>query len=447
MKGIIILIFLITTQLAFAAAVPLTEFQARRKAIMEKIPDGILLLHSRSNLKRDDESGFKQDPTFYYFTGLENAESCILAIDGVAKQSVLFIPQKFSGVAGVMKRPFLPPDHDSLLIERIVGWDDFIPYIERKKAASTPPILYFDDNGYGGFISHESNPVGMKPIDNPALLWKQAVAALWSGETKSASEPIQQIRSIKSTAEIHSLRSAAKVSVQALLTALSTLKPGIPQRNVEAAVVSQCLTAGGQGPSFWPWIMTGPNSAFPAPFESFADYRHLNRTMESGEVVRVDIGCEFDHYQGDVGRTAPVSGRFDDGQKETWELLVRAYKAGLATIRDGVKSSDVLDVFKAEIAKSESSVKTPLAKRAIEILSTPEGSKYCQIHGIGLEPAEGGPDTLHTNMVIDFEPIFSVDGQGFYLEDMILVTPTGNEVLTSGLPYSADEIENSFKAR
>src|SRR5262249_37012746 len=274
----------------------------------------------------------------------------------------------------------------------------------------------------------------------------QAVAALWGGsEIKSASAEIGELRSIKSSAEIDALRNVGKASAQALLAALREMKPGLPQRKVEAAVVSECIAQGGEGPSFWPWIMTGPNSAFPAPFESFADYRHLNRTMQAGEVARVDIGCEVDHYQGDVGRTAPVSGHFDDGQRETWELLVRAYKAGLAKIRDGVKTSDVLDAFRAEITKSEASVKTPLAKEAIEVLSTPEGFQYVQIHGIGLEPAEGAIETLRKGMVVDFEPIFSVDYQGFYLEDMILVTSAGNEIMTIGLPYSADEIEKSMQ--
>src|SRR5215469_8498877 len=67
------------------------EFQARRKAAIEKIPDGIILLHSYSGLKHWEESGFHQDSSFYYFTGLSNIHSAILALDGQKKECWLFI--------------------------------------------------------------------------------------------------------------------------------------------------------------------------------------------------------------------------------------------------------------------------------------------------------------------------------------------------------------------
>ena len=84
---------------------------------------------------------------------------------------------------------------------------------------------------------------------------------------------------------------------------------------------------------------------------------------------------------------------------------------------------------------------TPLGKKAAELLLGKDGLVWWEIHGVGLDSAEGMPDTLRAGMTVDFEPIFSVEGQGFYLEDMILVTPTGYEILTPGLPYTADEIE------
>jgi Xaa-Pro aminopeptidase len=189
--------------------------------------------------------------------------------------------------------------------------------------------------------------------------------------------------------------------------------------------------------------MAGPTSAFPAPFESLADYRHLNRRMQSGEVVRVDVGCDVDHYRGDVGRTVPVSGRFDAGQRETWELLIGAYRAGLAKFRDGVRRDDVFAASLAEIGRRRPALSTALGRKAAEALLAPDGFKHWQAHGVGLEAAEGMPEILRAGMVLAFEPIFSVEGQGFYLEDMVLVTKDGHEILTPGLPYSADEIERA----
>src|SRR6202034_402314 len=70
------------------------EFQARRKAALEKVPDGMLLLRTAWGLKHWDASGFHQDPSFYYSTGLATAHGAILARDGTKKESWLFVPRR-----------------------------------------------------------------------------------------------------------------------------------------------------------------------------------------------------------------------------------------------------------------------------------------------------------------------------------------------------------------
>lgn len=236
----------------------------------------------------------------------------------------------------------------------------------------------------------------------------------------------------------------AAASATALVAGLHRFKPGGRQRDVEAAVVEACVRHG-DGVSFWPWAMSGPNAAFPTPFTSFTDPRHLDRVMQAGEVVRLDIGCQVDHYQGDVGRTAPVSGVFTAGQSEVVDLLVAAYRAGLAVLRDGTTVPAVIQASVAEVARRQAALRTALGKEAAAVITRPDGIPFWQLHGIGLEGAEEVPDTLHAGMTIDYEPIFVVDGQGFYMEDMILVTPTGCEILTKGLPYTAAEIERVMR--
>ena len=76
---------------------------------------------------------------------------------------------------------------------------------------------------------------------------------------------------------------------------------------------------------------------------------------------------------------------------------------------------------------------------------SPEATQFWQIHHVGLESAEGRADTFRAGQVVALEPMMSVDGVGFYLEDMLLVTAAGTELLTAGLPYSADEIERAMR--
>jgi len=191
--------------------------------------------------------------------------------------------------------------------------------------------------------------------------------------------------------------------------------------------------------------MTGPNAAFPTPFTSFVDLHHLDRVMQAGEVARFDLGCQVDHYMGDVGRTIPVSGSFSPDQAEVVDLLVGVYRAGLATLRDGAPADGLLRASAAEAARRRDSMRTPLGRHAAALMATPDSLPFWQWHGIGLDDAEPLPPVLRAGMVLDYEPILVVDGQGFYMEDMILVTSTGYEILTAGLPNTAADIERAMR--
>jgi len=417
---------------------------------MKRLPDGIVLLHARSALVNQDQlltHGFHQDPSFYYFTGLPNAVGAILAVDGPARESWLFVPTELSGMAAVVRNPFIQAGTESvtrLMIEHVVRWDQFASYIDRRFSADPNLIFYTDDTGAFMFSpSPESNPPGLAPIEDSLLLWRNALVARWPKATiRSASKSIRNMRLVKSEAEIQVMRRVSKVSAGALLASLRKLRPGLPQRQVEAEIVGACMGLGGEGPSFWPLAATGPNSGVPMYLEALADYHHMNRVMGSGDLVHLDLGCEVDHYGGDVGRTVPVSGRFDPGQRETWELLVRAYQAGLATMRDGVRRQDVFAVSIREIERLANTVRNPLTKKAVAKLLGKDGTQLWYMHSSGIECCETEPEVLRSGMVVVFEPSVTVDGQGFYLEDMILITPSGYEILTAGLPYSADEIES-----
>ena len=190
--------------------------------------------------------------------------------------------------------------------------------------------------------------------------------------------------------------------------------------------------------------MSGDNAVFPHPFFSLARYDHLNREMLPGELVRLDVGCEWDHYQGDLGRTLPVSRHFNEEQRETWNIFVEAYRAGAKALRAGVTVDQVFEVWRTELMKHQSEANTVLAKHAIDLWTERKNVPFWQIHTTNLMAAyPSGP--LRAGTTINFEPIASVDGQGFFLEDMYLITSGGSELLTPGVPYSADEIEAAMR--
>lgn len=143
----------------------------------------------------------------------------------------------------------------------------------------------------------------------------------------------------------------------------------------------------------------------------------------------------------------PVSGRWTEGQRETWDLLVAGYRAGLETIRGGVTVEAVRTAFEAAVRWRLSALRTPLAQAAAVILLDRTQSPFWQIHGVGLEPGSFLGPMLRTGMVVALEPMFVVESQGLYLEDVLLVTDEGSELLTPTLPYTAREIEEVMASR
>ncbi len=421
--------------------VPVSEHAERRERLMASFPDGIFLLHARSTSSSLGEPSFKQDANFLYFTGLPNQPAAILALDGPRKETRLFVPEAPVLFGTRVDGASLAPGADSARahgLSRVEPWESFLPYI-RKRLSEGVPKLYTDEARSAEF---PGNPSTMRPVAGDKLLWRLSLEESLPGvEIASAESAIRGMRWAKSPSEVKVLREVARTSAAALMAGIRAVGVGKSQRTSEAAVVSACFEAGAVAPSFWPWTMSGRNAHLGNVVRSFFDYEHLNRELKEGELVRMDVGCALGHYEGDVGRTVPASGKFNADQRETLDLLVRAYRAGLAAMKGGVPLESVMERARSEVERARPSLASEYARRAAAHLIAAPLRATWHIHGVGLDGGETGTDTLEEGSVIAFEPMFSVDEDAYYMEDMILVTATGHEVLTRGLPYTAGEIE------
>ena len=414
-----------------------TVLRERRQRAAMTFPDGILLFHANSGLDLTAD-GFRQEPYFYYFTGLENTVAAVLAIDGKTGESWLFLPSHPPFLKSGLKPEVQPGTETAkrIGIEHVVDWSDMEQFFAAK-AGHSPPLYYAAD-----LSRFDDLPTKLLSAKSPkAPTWLQIILQRWPGfEAREASKRIQALMAVQSTDEIAALRSAAKATVTAVMAGMRAIRPGVSQRSVEAVVENTCWRVGAHGSAFWPWAMSGDNGVFPRPFTSLARYDHLDQTMRSGDLVRLDVGCEWEHYTGDLGRTVPVSGRYTDDQRETWNIFVAAYRAGAKELRDGVTVDRVFEAWQRELVSHRASAKSLLAQHAIESWSDRKNIPYWQVHTTNLVAAYPiGP--LREGTTINFEPIASVDGQGFFLEDMYLVTKDGAELLTPEVPYSAEDIE------
>jgi Xaa-Pro aminopeptidase len=423
---------------------------------MKKIPDGMIALHSVSGLKHWDESGFHQDASFYAFTGLTNARGAILVMDGTEGKSWLFV-MKRSGPFGSelwgdlrgLDAAAVDPGQESetaLKIDHVVPWDTFVSFVDSRGKSNPKLVLYIDSAGQTGEMSGNlSNPPGIAAIENPHMLWRDAIRQRWSDlEIKDAFPILDEVRWVKSAAELALLRKAASITAEGFWAGAHAIAPGKTQRQVEGEVIRACLNAGSDGASIWPWVRSGGYTMPATLFEAFADYRNMDRTMRTGEIVRLDLGCDFRMYKGDFGRTLPVSGRFDPGQRETMELLNGAYMAGVQAMTPGATPDQVRQAFGGYVESHAKDLHTPLAREAASgALKTP----MQPLHGLGVDMAEGTPKVFREGNVICYEPGLVAGDQTYFVEDTILITRNGREFLNPALPYAPSDIEREMAKR
>jgi Xaa-Pro aminopeptidase len=429
--GVVLLGFFAITH---AGAADRAELQERRLRAAKAFSDGVLLLHSHPAIDSAAD-GYREDPAFFYLTGLENAQPAILAIDGKSGESWLFIAE-IQIRDGAAESWALKPGGKSaehLGVEHVEDWSQLEKFL-------------YGRAGSGSKIYYQPTDAQLPPNlsagkDGREPGWVQMLQQKWPQlDFEPVGTKLFTLMAIQSPAEQEAIRKAAQATVRAVMAGIRSIAPGVSQRTVEIAVVQACWKAGANGVSFWPWAMAGENGVFPKPFESMVRYDHLDTTMKAGDLVRLDVGCECGHYQGDLGRTIPVSGKYSTEQREIWNLFVAAYQAGVKQLREGSTEDQVFEVWRKELLSHRGNVQSALAKQAIENWTERKNVPYWQMHTMNLE-AGFIDGALRPGMTIDFEPIASIGGQGYYLEDMFLITKDGAEKLTPGVPYSAGEIE------
>jgi Xaa-Pro aminopeptidase len=431
------------------------ELEGRRRRAANAFTDGILLVHARSAVDQAAD-GFRQDPAFFYFTGLENTSGAILAIDGQSRESWLFLPDR------ALYSKILTPEGsaDSLAvkqtgIENVVNWSELKSLLTRNGTSGSrlyyvaqhDALAELPPNITGRRTQHPAPDASdwTNPREMPS--WVVIIANTWpSLQIEEAGDRVYALMDVPSESEMISVRSAAKLTVTAVMAGLHAIAPGASQRTVETTIQVACWKAGGHGSVFWPWAMAGANSVYPRPHAAEVRYDHLDGLMQPGDLVRLNAGCEVDHYFGELGRTVPVSGRFSRDQRDLWTVFVAAYHAGVASLREGVTADLVFDAWRAGLLRQRPLTESALVKHAIDEWSTRGNVPYWQLYT--LNPVEGDVhEPLRVGTTVGFEPIASAGGQGYFLVDMFVIRKDGAELLTPGLPYSADEIETAMRPR
>jgi len=410
------------------------DFARRREQLMEKIPDGVVILVGAEIPAAARK--FRQDNTFYYFSGVEVPDALIM-IDGRRKRSLLFVPDETS--------KDIKEEARIAVGKEAAGEYKFDSVLSRSKFTETIgyTVLFSNPVVYLYMWPQETamtSPDGAlkrhaKRLNDPwdsrmpreidfVNLFKERFPTV---KVEDISEVIHDMRWIKDEKEIAVLRECGKIGAEGFNEAMKITRPGIYEYQVAAACDFIYQYRGQQNPAFFPIAASGERGLS-------WHYNANNHKLESGDVILLDYAPDYHYYVTDITRTWPVNGKFSKMQLKFYKCLVEAHKSIIAAMKPGITYADMQEIGKGVYEKHG------LGKYWFGYVG----------HLVGMAVHDVGPrhKPLEAGVVFNVEPIVEDKDKKihFRLEDTVVITETGAEVLTSGTPIEIEAIYALIKS-
>ena len=406
---------------------PPEEFVARRQQLAKVLQRGTLLMFSGTGPIPGVR--FRQDNDFYYLTGNESLNG-VLVMDAGSGASHLFLPKltaneiRFDG-GNWLEEADAAKKYGFASIQPLTALHEFLAR-RRSTPGSEQLWTRLSERDYVdkarsetavGVARRLNNPFAQHPTED-AVRAASLREQFPYYEMKDVSPHIDRLRMIKSPREIEILRYNGRISAEALKRGMLATAAGKYEYELEAEATYWMVKHGFQGAAYPAIVGSGPMG-------NQWHYDANGRQMKAGELVVMDYAGSLDYLTTDITRTWPVSGRFTDAQLKAYECVLEAQKAIIAAIKPGVERSVVRkiaeDIFK---------------KHGFDPRYAYSG------HYIGMSVHDVGDWNLpfEAGMVMAIEPIIDLPGLHIRIEDSVLVTPTGAEVLSSAVPKEAEEV-------
>jgi Xaa-Pro aminopeptidase len=413
------------------------EFMRRRATLMERAGDGLIVLFGETMPLPG--AHFHQGNDFYYLTGVEDPGAALILVPGT-KESYLFLPQQtpreeLMGGANLLKDSKAKEKTGFTEIYQVSFFDEYIG----RNLSRTGMILHLRlspadtiDNARSETLIFTARQARLHyndqiSIDNHRILkLKERFPA---AEVKDITPFIDAMRVIKSPEEIEVMRRNGRISAAGVQQAMLATRPGGYEYEIEAAAMHVVLKNGATGAAYPPIVGSGPNTCI-------LHYEKNERRVEDGELVLMDFGGLLDYMCMDISRTWPASGKFTKEQREVYEIALEIQKACIEAYRPGATNEDA-QKHVAEVMK----------KKGLD----PRGQRGGFGHYVGLCTHDVGPrmEKLQEGMVFAIEPGFYYPEKniGVRIEDTVLITKDGCEVLTKDVPKEIDEVEKLLSQR
>lgn len=427
-----------------------TEFSRRRKQLMDMMePNSIAILPAAPERvrSRDTEYHYRQDSDFLYLTGFEEPQAVMALIPGREHGSfVMFVRERNrereiwdgyrAGPEGACEQ--FDAD-DAFPIDDI---DDILPGLLEGRQR-----VYYAMGKDGEF-------------DKQVMEWINTIrakvrsGATPPGEFLDLSHLLHDMRLFKSAAEIRVMKEAADISAAAHIRAMKICEPGMLEYQLEAEILHEFHRNGARFPAYNSIVGGGKNGCI-------LHYIENSAAIKNGDLVLIDAGCELDYYAADITRTFPANGKFSNEQKILYNICLDAQLAAIAVAKPGNHWNDPHEATVRII--TQGLIDVGLLEGKLDELITSEAYKEfymhraghwlgMDVHDVGDYKVGGEWRLLEPGMVMTVEPGIYVApdnekvakkwrGIGIRIEDDIVITKDGNEVLTKNVPKTVQEIE------
>jgi Xaa-Pro aminopeptidase len=426
------------------------EFAKRRKRLMQAMGrDSIAILPSSPvrQRNRDVEHPYRPDSDFFYTTGFPEQEAVAVLVPGRAHgEFILFCRERDpemetwngrrAGLDGAMTQ---------------YGADDAFPITDIDEIL--PGLL---ENRERVFYAMGCNT----DFDRQVMEWinllrkKSRAGVHTPGEFIALDHLLHDMRLYKSAAEVRTMRKAAQISARAHTRAMRSCKPGVMEYQLEAEILYESMQGGAKSQAYPAIVGGGANGCI-------LHYTENDAPLKDGELVLIDAGCEYECYASDITRTFPVNGSFGKWQRTLYELVLEAQYAAIEQVRPGNHWNHPHEAAVKVLTRGL--VKLGLLKGTVATLIKNEAYRKFYMHRtghwLGMDVHDVGDykvgdewRVLEPGMVLTIEPGLYIPAEskgvakkwwniGIRIEDDVLVTRDGCEVLSRDVPKEPDEIE------
>jgi len=428
-----------------------------REAFIEKMGRGGVAIFASSPpaiWNHDTEYNYRPDPNFYYLTGFEEPDSiCVIAPDHPKHQYILFVrPKDKQAEIWNGKRVGVKDARRRYGADKAYSIEKFSEKIGK----------YLQDAGRLYYTLGSNADVDTEILAHFTQSVRSRIRSGKGFDTLVDPSPIlSELRLIKNETELQRTRLATEITVAGHVAAMKAVRPGLYEYELEALVESTFRMNGANGIAFPTIVASGGNA-------TTLHYTTNDCQIEDETLVLIDAGAEYGRYSGDVTRTFPANGTFTKAQREIYQIVLEAHYAIIDSIRPGV-SIDEPHQKSIELL-TEGMLSLGLLKGKAKKLIKEEAYRQFYMYRIGhmlgldvhdvncVHEPNGDFKTFQPGMVMTIEPgLYVAEGTkdvprsylgiGVRIEDDILITEDGSEVLTEGVPKEIDEVEALVQSR